>query len=280
MNANNQQPALVLSFDMDQVLVPSPIGNRVFPMLTAELTAAINDQRTDGPEISPDELRRRAHAEWERRVRDGNDMVAAYDWDDIFTDVVRGLGLSREVRVTPYIEALCEHPDDVPQYPEVPAQLAQLRDQGAPLLLITNGHARYQLPILRALDLERFFDRIATPDRAGYGKPDPRIFEWAFRGLAGRRNVHVGDRLRHDVYGPHQAGLEAVWLRRDLPAALAALPPAERLASPHARAFFEEQLREEGVTTEDSTPYWPDFLAKDLGELPALLNLETSAASL
>lgn len=259
---------------MDQVLVPSPIGNRVFPTIAAELTSAVNDQRADGPEVSPDELRRRAHAEWERRVQDGDDMVAAYDWDDIFTVVVRRLGLSRQVRIVPYIEAFCERPEDIPQYPEVPKQLASLRDRGARLLLITNGHAHYQLPILRALDLEKFFDRIATPDRAGYGKPDPRIFEWALRGLAGRRNIHVGDRLRHDVYGPHQAGLEAVWLRRDLPAELATLSPHERLASPRARDFFEEHLAEEGITAKDLAPYWPEYLAKNLSELQVLPGLE------
>lgn len=270
MNAK-RQPDLVISFDMDQVLVPSPVGNRVFPIIAAELIAVLDNHRGSSG-ITPEELRRRAYVEWERRVRAGDDTVAAYDWDDIFTVVVQRLGLSRQVRVAPYIEVFCERPEDIPQYPEVPAQLAELRDRGARLLLVTNGHARYQLPILRALDLEQFFDRIATPDWAGYGKPDPRIFEWAFQGLAGQRNVHVGDRLWHDVHGAHQAGLETVWLRRDLPAELAELPPDERLASPHARAFFEEQRAEEDIRAGDRALYWPEYLARDLRELPALLS--------
>lgn len=272
--SQNTIPDLVISFDMDEVLVPSPIGNRVFPILVGELAKEVNEHRTDGSQIAADELRARAFAEWRRRVGDGSDMVAAYDWDDIFTSVVQELGLSREVYVAPYVEAFCERPENVPRYPRVQAELAALQEHGARLLVVTNGHARYQLPILRALDLERFFDRIATPDRAGYGKPDPRIFEWLFDGLAGRRNVHVGDRLRHDVYGPHQASLEAVWLRRDLPEELATLPPPDRLRSPLAEGFLREQLKEEGIHALDIEPYWPEHLAWNLDELLELLGLE------
>jgi putative hydrolase of the HAD superfamily len=267
-------PDLVISFDMDEVLVPSPIGSHVFPILAGELAAAVNQHRSDGNQIAADQLRERAFAEWRRRVRAGDDMVAAYDWDDIFTSVVQQLGLSRQVHVAPYVEAFCERPENVPRYPQVQAGLAALQEHGARLLVVTNGHARYQIPILRALDLERFFDRIATPDRAGYGKPDPRIFEWLFHGLAGHRNVHVGDKLRHDVYGPHLAGLEAIWLRRDLPLELSTLPPRDRLASPLAEDFLREQLQEEGIRAADLTPYRPEHLAQDLSELQELLALD------
>jgi putative hydrolase of the HAD superfamily len=273
------EPNLVISFDMDEVLVPSPIGSHVFPVLAADLASAINRGRVDGSPITAEDLRNRAFAEWRRRVRDGDDMVAAYDWDDIFTSVVRQLGMSRQVHLAPYVEAFCRRPEDIPRYPEVEAQLAALRELGVRLLVVTNGHARYQLPILRALNLDQYFDRIATPDRAGYGKPDPRVFEWLFEGLAGRRNVHVGDRLRHDVYGPHQAGLEAVWLRRHMPGELSALAPSDRLASPLAQDFLRQQLKEEGIGAVDLTPYWPEYLARDLSELPELLGLEVPTNS-
>jgi putative hydrolase of the HAD superfamily len=273
------EPNLVISFDMDEVLVPSPIGSHVFPVLAADLASAINRGRVDGSPITAEDLRNRAFAEWRRRVRDGDDMVAAYDWDDIFTSVVRQLGMSRQVHLAPYVEAFCRRPNDIPRYPEVEEQLAALRELGVRLLVVTNGHARYQLPILRALNLDQYFDRIATPDRAGYGKPDPRVFEWLFEGLAGRRNVHVGDRLRHDVYGPHQAGLEAVWLRRHMPGELSALAPSDRLASPLAQDFLRQQLKEEGIGAVDLTPYWPEYLARDLSELPELLGLEVPTNS-
>lgn len=262
---------------MDEVLVPSPIGNYVFPIVARELAAAVTQQRTDAGHIAADELRARVFAEWRRRVEAGDDMVAAYDWDEIFTHVVQQLGLSRQVHIAPYVEAFCSRPADVPCYPEVEVELAALRERGVRLLLVTNGHARYQIPILRALNLLRFFDRIATPDRAGYGKPDPRIFEWLFRGLAGRRNVHVGDRLRHDVYGPHQAGLEAVWLRRDLPRELSDLPPRDRLQSPFVEDFLRQQVQEEGIRAADLAPYRPEHLARDLSELPELLGLDASS---
>ncbi|MBS1251482.1 MAG: putative HAD-hydrolase YfnB [Anaerolineales bacterium] len=273
------QSALVISFDMDQVLVPSPIGNRIFPLVAAELAQEITNHRTGSPEVMAGKLRHRVHEEWQHRLRNGDDIVSAYDWDDIFTVTVQRLGLSRQVYIAPYVEAFCEHPHNLPTYPEVPEQLANLREQGARLLLVTNGHARYQLPILRALGLDPFFHRIATPDRVGYGKPDPRIFRWAFRSLAGQRNVHVGDRLVHDVYGARRAGLETVWFKRDLPPELAELPPDERLAASGTQFLIETELAEECVIVDKLTPYWPEHVAKNLAELPALLGLAQGTKS-
>lgn len=86
--------------------------------------------------------------------------------------------------------------------------LEALRARGVPMAIVSNFDHR--LPaILRALEIDRYFERITTPAEAGFGKPDRRIFEAALRGLGdpSRRAVYVGDRAIEDVAGARGAGL-------------------------------------------------------------------------
>ncbi|HIC89097.1 MAG TPA: HAD family hydrolase [Anaerolineae bacterium] len=267
-------PDLVISFDLDEVLLPRPIGRCVFPVVVLELAKEIAESHKKPLQTVVEELRHRIELENQRRVGNDHGLLSAYDWDSIFTTVVRSLGLQQQVRIAPYVEALCQNPRDIPAYPGVWEGLTRLRELGTRLLVVTNGYARYQLPVLRALGLDQFFERIATSDVAGCAKPDPRIFRWAFQGLDGRRNIHVGDWLQQDVYGAHQAGLEAIWFRRDLPEPLASLAPKERPSSPAFRLLIEARLYREGVQASDLTPYWPEYVVRDLDELPEVLGFD------
>lgn len=78
--------------------------------------------------------------------------------------------------------------------PGMPALLAQLRDQGARLYVVSNFDHR--LPqILEVLDLEKFFEEILIPSRAAYAKPDRALFE-AVAAAAGQpleALVYIGD---------------------------------------------------------------------------------------
>ncbi len=169
------------------------------------------------------------------------------------------------------VEEFCRHPQKIPSYPEVPGILEELRHQGARLLVITNGYARYQVPLLRALGMASFFDRIATPDIVGCAKPASGIYRYAFAGFKGWRKVHIGDWLLDDVYGAQQAGLEAVWLHRCLPAELDGLPQPARMSSPLVAEAMRSKLVEEGLAGTPLDAYWPDYVIRDLRELPALL---------
>jgi len=89
--------------------------------------------------------------------------------------------------------------------------LAQLRDRGVPIAVLSNGWNPLQ---------QRKADRIGFPGPVlvsadlGVQKPDPRAFEALVQALGTRpRDVwYVGDDPRNDVAGARNAGLRAVWL--------------------------------------------------------------------
>lgn len=100
-------------------------------------------------------------------------------------------------------------------YPEVPRVLAELREQGLRLGVISNWDGR--LPgLLDKLGLARYFDAITWSAAAGVEKPDRRIFLQALRGLgvAPEAALHIGDGRLEDVEGAIAAGLRTLQLDR------------------------------------------------------------------
>ncbi len=81
-----------------------------------------------------------------------------------------------------------------------------------PLLGLTNGNAD-----LDRIGLAPWFQGCVSARGLGVAKPDARIFLHACDALrcAPAQVLHVGDDFELDVVGAVNAGLQAVWLRRD-----------------------------------------------------------------
>jgi len=103
-------------------------------------------------------------------------------------------------------------------FPDAQPALRELRRRGARLGLVSNFDGRL-LAICRGLEIADSFDAIVTSVRAGFAKPDPRIFAVALRrlGVAPADAMHVGDSEREDVVGARAVGVHAVLVRRDAP---------------------------------------------------------------
>ena len=88
---------------------------------------------------------------------------------------------------------------------------------GIPLGLLTNSAADYTHRKLEISGLEGVFGVVATRDTLGFGKPDPRAFRHACEllGTAPNETLYVGDHVEIDAIAAKDAGLYAVWLRRD-----------------------------------------------------------------
>lgn len=82
--------------------------------------------------------------------------------------------------------------------------------------LITNGPTDIQQPKIDMLDIEHHFAFVVISERAGYWKPDPRIFELGLErtGTAPERAVYIGDNPEADVEGARAAGIPAIWMNR------------------------------------------------------------------
>jgi putative hydrolase of the HAD superfamily len=90
-------------------------------------------------------------------------------------------------------------------------------EAGIPMGLLTNSSSLYTAQKLEITGLAGVFAVVATRDTLGYGKPDSRAFHHACRllGASPDETLYVGDHLEIDAIAARDAGLPAVWLRRD-----------------------------------------------------------------
>ncbi|ACB39689.1 HAD family hydrolase [Pyrobaculum neutrophilum] len=176
--------------DLDGTLIPLNAWRPVFAELCEEIA------REAG--VRPEDVWRRA------RQRNLEQMRAldwrAFDWQRIFTEVARELGLSRAPDVG---EALQRHLHAFTLNEGAAEALARLREMGHRVEIATNGHAVYQLPVIRRLGLDRLVDGVRTSDMYQCPKTCPQYFENA--------DAIVGDNPIFDVYFPRRFGLITVF---------------------------------------------------------------------
>lgn len=222
----------VVSFDLDGVLIQNPFKLGVGPHLRAHVRAGAALRG-----LEQEEADRRIHDAVSEAVAvrmNRGDLVAAYDWDVIFSEVARSFGADPVPDVAGLVRHYCAVPETIWLLDRAGPTLAALADAGFGLVATTNGFQRYQLPVLEALGIAGRFERVLAPDTTGFAKPDPGI-------LAGVPGLvaHVGDMLYHDVLVARRLGVTAVWVTDALPDPIAALPVATRTADPAFVAWFE-----------------------------------------
>jgi putative hydrolase of the HAD superfamily len=100
-------------------------------------------------------------------------------------------------------------------YPEVPEVLARLKALGYQLAIISNFDSRLSA-VLRALNLDPWFETVTISTQVGAAKPERAIFEAALaqQHCPPNRAWHVGDSWPEDYEGARAAGLWGVWLNR------------------------------------------------------------------
>ncbi|GIW40265.1 MAG: hypothetical protein KatS3mg076_0842 [Candidatus Binatia bacterium] len=96
-------------------------------------------------------------------------------------------------------------------HPRTNPTLRTLRSHGLVLGIVSNFDHRLER-LLEALDLRRYFDSVVVSSRAGFAKPDPRIFRLALRshGIRPAQALHVGDSPEEDLAGARAAGLHGL----------------------------------------------------------------------
>ncbi len=138
-------------------------------------------------------------------------------------------------------EAFLSLSDDsaVEQLPGTDSALAAASSVG-PVGLVTNGPQRSQKTKLDALGLREQFESVVYAADLGRRKPLAAPFDRALDALdtPADRTLYVGNSLKYDVAGAHNAGLAAAWLRD---------------------------------TDEDPVPYAPEYVLDSLTELPEIL---------
>ena len=81
--------------------------------------------------------------------------------------------------------------------------------------IITNGFEEVQYIKLEKSGLSKYFDKIITSERAGYKKPDNRIFQFALKEANAlvEESLIIGDDPEADILGAHQVGMDQIWVK-------------------------------------------------------------------
>lgn len=265
---------MLITFDLDEVLILNPFGSGVFPYVRQVIS------ERSGADTAA--VRRAILDEAIARQRRG-DMLAAYDWDDIIRRVSAGFNVEWTVSIAELVEKYCVAPH-IRLHEGAQEVLAELKAQGHTLRALTNGYYKYQFPVLKALGIAHFFERIVTPDQVGAAKPQPEFFEAARAGGAADRpggdasgvaHVHIGDHAIHDVWGANRIGAVSIWVHHNLPEDWANKTPSQRAGEPAIPELVEQAIAKDlcpecypDLKPEDARPR---FVISRLAEIPGII---------
>jgi FMN hydrolase / 5-amino-6-(5-phospho-D-ribitylamino)uracil phosphatase len=213
----------VLSFDLDDTLWP------VAPAIVAAEHAVFEWIKREFPRAAENHS-----IDSMRSIR----MKMAEDHPDRQHDMtfLRHRALAEQLRSAGYPEA---HADDafevffaarnrVQLYPDVAPALERLQRRYR-IFALSNGNAD-----LNRCGIAHYFDGHISAQSAGAAKPDARIFARLRQaaGVGAAEILHIGDDPLADVAGARNAGMHAVWVKRDARVWPADLPaPASTIAS-------------------------------------------------
>lgn len=191
----------VVSFDLDGVLIRNPFATCVVPRFLAHLRST---RAAGHPLLDAHALDAMLDEEWSARQRAGR-WVAGYDWDDIYRTVAERLGATEPPPVAGWVQACCASPGSIALLSGARDALRLLTDADVHLVVVTNGFAIYQEPVLEALGILPSFREVRAPDRTGVAKPDPAVFTGLDTLIA-----HIGDMPSHDVLAARRAGVRSI----------------------------------------------------------------------
>lgn len=137
-------------------------------------------------------------------------------WRELVSRVVAAAG--QVEAFSSFFDALYEHyarGGAWRAYPEAVEALQAVRSRGCRTAVISNFDSRL-MNILRALELDHYFDLVTYSSASGAAKPESAIFALTLSRLDVRPEnaLHAGNDLRTDVEGARAAGLEGVLIDR------------------------------------------------------------------
>jgi dihydrofolate synthase/folylpolyglutamate synthase len=193
-----------VTFDIGGTLIePWPSVGQIYSQVAAR----------HGLHVAAEDLDRQFAAAWRRKKNFGYRLS---DWSDLVNDTFAGL-TDTPPGAAFFSDLYATFATAAPWriFPDVVSCLQLLRRRGLKLGVISNWDDRLR-PLLRALELDQYFDSILVSAEVGRHKPDPKIFHLAAAqlGIPPSAILHIGDSANEDAAGARAAGLQSRLLQR------------------------------------------------------------------
>ena len=98
-------------------------------------------------------------------------------------------------------------------YDDANETLCKLRQHGAKNILLSNNYPELR-SVLKALEVEKYFDEIIISAEVGYNKPNKEIFDIAKSKYPDADYYMIGDSINADIIGGKQNGMTTVLVHR------------------------------------------------------------------
>jgi FMN phosphatase YigB (HAD superfamily) len=195
---------MIIIFDLDNTLIRNPFSSGVFP----HLEWVLNQK---GPKKDYTRLFFLEAA----RLRHARNFLESYDWDLIVNRIASANGIKVHIDVEQLVRKFSVAPY-VSLEPGANDLLTALHRRGHKNLILSNGYAKYQTPVIESLGLKHY-DALITSEKIGFIKPQPEAFRIAaepFLSDDSTKTIVVGDSVFYDVWGGANAGFQPVWIAR------------------------------------------------------------------
>ena len=246
-----------ISFDLDGTLMQNPFIDWVFPEIEEIVSKAANKKVDVKKAMFTEHV----------SLMQQNKGLEAYDWDAILKKFLTQHEIQCEINIEEIVKKHCVPPKISLLEENIIEILQQLKNRGYRLAIITNGYAKYQKPVVEALQLSGLFDFFITPEMVNCAKPNRKIIA----PLLGEGGLvaHVGDRVDHDMFLAAQANSQAVFIYRNMPNELRAIAPSSRSREGQFLHLYKEKWKRETglIISESNILPTPDFVIYSIQEL-------------
>lgn len=258
---------MIVSFDLDGVLMENPFSKGIFPYIKNELKSQYENHHNQP--IKEEIIWKNIKYEFRQRIK--SNLYTAYDWDDIIQKVANDLRIPGKIDISELIKEYLEEPY-IHLYQDGKELLDKLQEANIELFVVTNGYYKYQYPVLEALGINNYFTEIITTDGSEAVKPQGEIFKSK---LTESNNwIHIGDSPLMDVYGANKLSATSILVFRELSEDLLSLLPSERAKSEFAKELINDELDKELSLNKweyEEDLIYPDYLVKSLDEVFPIL---------